>query len=531
MTHIANIFRKKSSETHSFEKELKQATSNKDASVPHKIFMDISSHSSNYKDLDKIVKRIWRVLDAGNKRKWRKIGKTLNLVDHLLKYGSFQCVEEFRDKKDKIVNFQQFYYFEGGSDRGFAIREQSDKIVDLLNNRDILAEQRDLAQQLSGSLQEHHAAGSKLAHSASLKPSSTAFNKENENITSTTSHMSKPTPNITKSNPFQTTIPPPPENPLAFNRSKSNPVSIDLLGLDTPSTNVVPNENENKKQTANPQPNPDLINDNVAYLLEKKESSESSEEEAHSHSHSDLDVEDQEFESIGYSHLNSRHQKKRDTKIRVSAEDIDLFDQDIQSPTIPENQHSPVFSNLNNKNPFIQANEIAERPKMERKTSFNNPFRTDYTPNSNFNNPFRPKGSPMEITKNASSPNMNNNANENINPNVLSTMQNGGGKSLPANQMIQKQQQQQEGPILSSSEDLDQLALEFASKTPTTKTNLLSSGSGQSHDEHDDIYMSNPALVSRASCPGSMGFQGNYSNPFNAGMKPCKNNPFAPKLL
>jgi len=46
--------------------------------------------------------------------------KTLNLVDHLLKYGSFQCVEEFRDKKDKIVNFQQFYYFEGGSDRGFA---------------------------------------------------------------------------------------------------------------------------------------------------------------------------------------------------------------------------------------------------------------------------------------------------------------------------------------------------------------------------------------------------------------------------
>ena len=47
-------------------------------------------------------------------------GQTLNLVDHLLKNGSFQCVEEFRDKKDKIVNFQQFYYFEGGHDRGFA---------------------------------------------------------------------------------------------------------------------------------------------------------------------------------------------------------------------------------------------------------------------------------------------------------------------------------------------------------------------------------------------------------------------------
>ncbi len=78
---------------------------------------------------------------------------------------------------------------------------------------------------------------------------------------------------LNKNNPFKTTIPAPPENPLTFSRSKSNPVSIDLLGLETPSTNVVPPENENKKQDAKPQPNPDLINDNVAYLLEKKESS------------------------------------------------------------------------------------------------------------------------------------------------------------------------------------------------------------------------------------------------------------------
>lgn len=158
---------------------------------------------------------------------------------------------------------------------------------------------------------------------------------------------------------------------------------------------------------------------------------------------------------------------------------------------------------------------------MERKTSFNNPFRTDYTPNQNFNNPFRTS------------------VNENMNPNVLYNQvkywvefweyllihikTNGGGKPLPNIQMqnpIQKQ-----GPIASSSEDLDQLALEFASKTPTKKTNLLASGGGQSHEEHEDIYMSNPALMSRVSCPGSFGSQGNY------GMKPCKNNPFAPKLL
>ena len=42
------------------------------------------------------------------------------MIDHLLKNGSFQCVEEFRDKKERIMEFQKFYYFEGGQDRGFA---------------------------------------------------------------------------------------------------------------------------------------------------------------------------------------------------------------------------------------------------------------------------------------------------------------------------------------------------------------------------------------------------------------------------
>ena len=76
--------------------------------------------------------------------------------------------------------------------------------------------------------------------------------------------------------------------------------------------------------------------------------------------------------------------------------------------------------------------------------------------------------------------------------------------------------------------------MEFASKTPT-KNNLLSGGGGgrQSHEE-EDIYMSNPALVSRVSCPENFGSNTTYNNPFSAnysGNKSSRNNPFAPKLL
>lgn len=44
-------------------------------------------------------------------------------------------------------------------------------------------------------------------------------------------------------------------------------------------------------------------------------------------------------------------------------------------------------------------------PSAEKKTAFNNPFRSDYNSNSNFNNPFR------SASKNT--------ANENINPNLV----------------------------------------------------------------------------------------------------------------
>ena len=62
---------------------------------------------------------------------------------------------------------------------------------------------------------------------------------------------------------------------------------------------------------------------------------------------------------------------------------------------------------------------------MERKTSFNNPFRTDYAPNSNFNNPFRSNDVPIDLANKSSTSSVNsNNVNENMNPNVISVQVN-----------------------------------------------------------------------------------------------------------
>ena len=75
-------------------------------------------------------------------------------------------------------------------------------------------------------------------------------------------------------NPFKT-IPAPPENVLNFNRSKSNPASIDLLGLENPTQTVNENKNPAEIKAAPQSKTTDPIADNIAYLLEKKESSNS----------------------------------------------------------------------------------------------------------------------------------------------------------------------------------------------------------------------------------------------------------------
>lgn len=73
-------------------------------------------------------------------------------------------------------------------------------------------------------------------------------------------------------NPFKT-IPAPPENVLNFNRSKSNPASVDLLGLENPTQTVNENKNPADIKAAPQSKTTDPITDNIAYLLEKKESS------------------------------------------------------------------------------------------------------------------------------------------------------------------------------------------------------------------------------------------------------------------
>lgn len=133
------------------EKALEEATSNENWNASTKVLNEIADHTYNFSDFTQIMQHIWSRLSS-QKKKWRKILKTLNLIEHLVKNGSPRCIQEFRDEIYQIRSLQDFSLHEDGADRGAAIREMSKRLYELLNDENKIDEERKKAQELRSKL-------------------------------------------------------------------------------------------------------------------------------------------------------------------------------------------------------------------------------------------------------------------------------------------------------------------------------------------------------------------------------------------
>eukprot|EP01015_Nassula_variabilis_P036135 TRINITY_DN924_c0_g1_i6.p1 TRINITY_DN924_c0_g1~~TRINITY_DN924_c0_g1_i6.p1 ORF type:complete len:672 (+),score=132.04 TRINITY_DN924_c0_g1_i6:584-2599(+) len=98
------------------------------------------------------MKYIWKRLSQKDKQ-WRRILKTLNLVEYLLKNGSPRCLHEFKDEIYTLRSFQDYYLIEGEFDRGASIKERAKVVIDLLSDQQKLDREREQQRSLKGRLQ------------------------------------------------------------------------------------------------------------------------------------------------------------------------------------------------------------------------------------------------------------------------------------------------------------------------------------------------------------------------------------------
>ena len=99
------------------EKKLEEATPNETGFANISLLNEISSRTEESEECKFIVKYCMKILTLKPKF-WKKIIRDLNLIEHAVKTGSQNFVEQIKEERDKLRDLHNFTYEENDKDRG-----------------------------------------------------------------------------------------------------------------------------------------------------------------------------------------------------------------------------------------------------------------------------------------------------------------------------------------------------------------------------------------------------------------------------
>mmetsp|Transcript_953 Transcript_953/g.2425 ORF Transcript_953/g.2425 Transcript_953/m.2425 type:complete len:552 (+) Transcript_953:110-1765(+) len=141
------------------ERNLREATSNKNWGCPNSVLYELSTDASNYHDRQKILSTVTEKLQSAPD-KWRRILKTLTLLEFMIKNGPEQMITELQSMMSMVRRLTGFEFSEEGRERGGAVREKAKALIEIMGDNTRLRQERDQAK-------EHR---SKFNEGASARP-------------------------------------------------------------------------------------------------------------------------------------------------------------------------------------------------------------------------------------------------------------------------------------------------------------------------------------------------------------------------
>ncbi|KAJ1730632.1 Epsin-3, clathrin recruitment and traffic between the Golgi and endosome [Coemansia biformis] len=109
------------------------------------VLRELADATNNRKDFDDIMAMVYVRLSDTDPASWRQVYKALQLVEYLIKNGSSRVVDDVRGHII-IKTLKSFHYIDAaGKDQGINVRHRSKEILDLVNDRDRLREERSKA--------------------------------------------------------------------------------------------------------------------------------------------------------------------------------------------------------------------------------------------------------------------------------------------------------------------------------------------------------------------------------------------------
>ena len=97
--------------------KINEATANESGFANISLLNEISSRADNPEDCKFIVKSCIKLLSLKPKM-WKRILRSLALIEHIIKTGSQDFVDRIKEERDSLRELYEFTYDDDGRDRG-----------------------------------------------------------------------------------------------------------------------------------------------------------------------------------------------------------------------------------------------------------------------------------------------------------------------------------------------------------------------------------------------------------------------------
>ncbi|CAE7677741.1 unnamed protein product [Symbiodinium sp. CCMP2592] len=133
----------------SLETQLKEATSTEKCGVPNTTLQAIATATTIMEDCDMVMSFIWKILQETQEKEWRRIVKTMSLLEVILERGSERAIQDIRRDQWRIQQWKDFRFMEEAKDVGADIRSKAAAMLETLTDEEYQQKEKENAQKLS----------------------------------------------------------------------------------------------------------------------------------------------------------------------------------------------------------------------------------------------------------------------------------------------------------------------------------------------------------------------------------------------
>ncbi|ESO08160.1 hypothetical protein HELRODRAFT_75202 [Helobdella robusta] len=125
------------------EAKVREATNDDPWGPTGPIMQEIAQYTYTYEHFPEVMGMLWKRMLTENRKNWRRIYKSLRLLDYLMHNGSERVIGSTREHTYDLRMLENYTFSdEYGRDQGINVRQKVKEILSLIQNDDALREAR-----------------------------------------------------------------------------------------------------------------------------------------------------------------------------------------------------------------------------------------------------------------------------------------------------------------------------------------------------------------------------------------------------